>query len=253
MSGALERVELLIGSESVDKLRKSTVMVIGVGGVGSYAAEALARSGVGRLILIDHDVVALSNLNRQIHATFNRVGYSKTESMMHRIATFNNECEVICVDKFFSLELEHYFTEDIDYVIDAIDTVSAKLDCIELCRKKGIPCISSLGMANRFDPSKVSQTTLDKTTYDPLAKACRELAKKRNIRYKIPVVFSSEIPFKQNVELNPDGKTRKERIPPASVIFVPAASGLLCASVVTRHIIFGSNKKKHKKQISEDE
>lgn len=250
MSGALERVELLVGADSVEKLRKSTVMIIGVGGVGSYAAEALARSGVGRLILIDHDVVALSNLNRQLHATYERVGSSKTESMSKRIATYNEACTVICVDKFFSLDLEHYFTDEIDYVIDAIDTVSAKLDCIELCHKKKIPCISSLGMANRFDPSKVSQTTLEKTTYDPLAKACRELAKKRNIRYKIPVVFSSEIPYKQNVELNPDGKTRKERIPPASMVFVPAASGLLCASIVTRNLVFGSNKPNQKNKSS---
>lgn len=249
MSDALERVELLVGAESVAKLRKATVMIIGVGGVGSYAAEALARSGVGRLILIDHDVVGLSNLNRQIHATYSRVGSSKTESMSQRISTYSEACQVICVDKFFSLELEDYFTEDIDYVIDAIDTVSAKLDCIELCHRKGIPCISSLGMANRFDPSKVSQTTLDKTTYDPLAKACRELAKKRNIRYKIPVVFSSEIPYKQNRELNPEGKTRKERIPPASMVFVPAASGLLCASIVTRSLIFDSNKTNQKNNL----
>ncbi|MFV0551575.1 MAG: ThiF family adenylyltransferase [Anaerorhabdus sp.] len=238
MSNALERVELLVGKESIDKLRKATVIIIGVGGVGSYAAEALARSGVGKLILIDHDVVALSNLNRQIHATYSRVGFSKTESMMQRISTYNDACTVICLDKFFSLELESYFTEDIDYVIDAIDTVTSKLDCIELCHRKGIPCISSLGMANRFDPSKVAQTTLDKTTYDPLAKACRDMAKKRNIRYKIPVVFSSEIPYKQNQELNPEGKTRKERIPPASMVFVPAASGLLCASIVIRSIMF---------------
>ncbi len=99
MSNALERVELLVGKESIDKLRKATVIIIGVGGVGSYAAEALARSGVGKLILIDHDVVALSNLNRQIHATYSRVGFSKTESMMQRISTYNDACTVICVDK----------------------------------------------------------------------------------------------------------------------------------------------------------
>lgn len=244
MSNPLERVELLVGKEAVDKLRNATVMIIGVGGVGSYAAEALARSGIGKLILVDHDVVALSNLNRQIHATYQRVGRSKTESMMERISTFNESCKVICVDKFFSLELENYFTDEVDYVIDAIDTVTAKLDCIELCHRKGIKCISSLGMANRFDPSKVTQTELSKTTYDPLAKACRDMAKKRNIRYKIDVVFSTEIPFKQNVELNPDGKTRKERIPPASMVFVPAAAGLLCASIVTRNILFNSKKLK---------
>lgn len=237
MSSSLERVELLVGKEAVLKLKKSTVMIIGVGGVGSYAAEALARSGVGKLILIDHDKVALSNLNRQIHATYSTVDTNKTKSMSDRIETFNSDCKVICVDSFFSSEMEHLFTSEIDYVIDAIDTVTSKLDCIELCHQKNIPCISSLGMANRFDPSKVMETILAKTTYDPLAKACRDMAKKRRINYKINVVFSTEIPFKQNQILNDEGKTRKERIPPASMIFVPAAAGLLCASIVTRKLI----------------
>lgn len=237
MSNPLERVELLVGKDKVDALRQATVLIVGVGGVGSYAAEALARSGIGKLILVDHDVVALSNLNRQILATFDTIGKPKTQSMKTRIESFNQDCEVICINEFFSSELESIFDEKIDYVIDAIDTVTAKLDLIELCHRKKVPCISSLGMANRFDPSKVTQTTLDKTTYDPLAKALRDLVKKRKINYKIHVTFSTEIPFKQNVEINPDGKTRKERIPPASMIFVPAASGLLCASIVTRKLL----------------
>ncbi|MEG0239664.1 tRNA threonylcarbamoyladenosine dehydratase [Anaerorhabdus sp.] len=242
MSNPLERVELLVGKDKVDSLRNASVLIVGVGGVGSYAAEALSRSGIGKLILVDHDVVALSNLNRQILATYPTIGKQKTECMKERIVSFNDQCEVECINEFFSLELEYIFNQKIDYVIDAIDTVTAKLDLIELCHKNKIPCISSLGMANRFDPSKVIQTTLDKTTYDPLAKALRDLVKKRNIKYKIHVAFSTEIPFKQNVETNPDGKTRKERIPPASMVFVPAASGLLCASIVTRTLL-GINKK----------
>lgn len=241
MSNPLERVELLVGKDKVDSLRNATVLIVGVGGVGSYAAEALARSGIGKLILVDNDVVALSNLNRQIMATFNTLGEKKTECMKERIKMYNEHCEVECIQEFFSMELEYLFKQKIDYVIDAIDTVQAKMDLIELCHKYELPCISSLGMANRFDPSKVLQTTLDKTTYDPLAKALRDIAKKRKIYYKIHVVFSSEIPYKQNVELNPDGKTRKERIPPASMVFVPAASGLLCASIVTRYL-FGKIK-----------
>ncbi len=237
MNDFLERVELLLGEDSLNQLQQSTVLIVGVGGVGSYAAEALARSGIGKLILVDYDTIAPSNLNRQIHATYNTIGKKKTAMMKERILSFNKHCDVVEVSAFFSSELESLFSQSIDYVVDAIDTVSAKLECIELCHKHQVPCISSLGMANRLDPSQLIQTTLDKTTYDPLAKACRQLAKKKGLRYKIPVVFSKEIPIKQNIELNKDGKTRKERIPPASIVFVPAAAGLLCASIVTRGLM----------------
>jgi tRNA threonylcarbamoyladenosine dehydratase len=236
VNNPLERVELLVGKDKVDALRVATVLIVGVGGVGSYAAEALARSGIGKLILVDNDVVALSNLNRQILATFETLGKNKTDSMKERIESYTSDCKVVCINQFFGVELEYLFEQKIDYVIDAIDTVTAKMDLIELCHKYNVKCISSLGMANRFDPSKVIQTTLDKTAYDPLAKALRNLAKIRRINYKIHVTYSQEIPFKQNVEVNPDGKTRKERIPPASMIFVPAASGLLCASIVIRYL-----------------
>ncbi len=237
MSQALERVELLVKEEGIQALKNACVMIIGVGGVGSYAAEALARSGVGHLILVDHDVIAESNLNRQVHATYQTVGKKKTSSMKKRIHLYHPECVVEEVDQFFSRELFSIFNRKIDYVIDAIDTVTSKVDCIELCHELKIPCISSLGMANRLDPTQIEVTTLDKTSYDPLAKACRNLVKQRKIRYKIPVVFSREEPIKQNTEMNKEGKTRKERIPPASVIFVPAASGLACASVVVRSLI----------------
>ncbi len=237
MSKALERVELLVQEEGIKKLKEACVMIIGVGGVGSYAAEALARSGVGHLILVDHDEVAESNLNRQVHATYQTIGKKKTSCMRERIALFNPDCKVEEISSFFSKELLSIFDRKIDYVIDAIDTVTSKLDCIECCHELNIPCISSLGMANRFDPSQIEVTVLSKTTYDPLAKACRNLAKQRKIRYKIPVVFSKEQPVKQNQEINEGGKTRKERIPPASTVFVPAAAGLTCASVVFRAII----------------
>lgn len=237
MSSALERVELLLEKEGVHKLKEACVMIVGVGGVGSYAAEALARTGVGHLILVDHDEIALSNLNRQIHANHETIGKKKTTSMKLRIQSFNPECEVEEIPSFFTAEAFEKLDRPIDFVIDAIDTVTSKMDCIEWCHQRNIPSISSLGMANRLDPSKVFVTTLDKTTYDPLAKACRQVAKQRNLRYKIPVVLSSEHPKKQNKELNESGKTRKERIPPASVVFVPAASGLLCASYVVQKLL----------------
>ncbi|MFV0379265.1 MAG: ThiF family adenylyltransferase [Anaerorhabdus sp.] len=236
MDEALERVALLLKDDNLNILNNSCVMIIGIGGVGSYAAEALARSGVNNLILVDHDDIAISNLNRQIHATVNTINRKKTEAMKERILSINPKCNVEEIQSFFSKDLESIFNKKIDYVIDAIDTVSSKIDIIEICHKYNIKCISSLGMANRLDPSKIIKTTLDKTSYDPLAKACRQLVKKRNIKYKINVVVSLEMPIKQNIEVNSCGKTRKEKIPPSSMIFTPATAGLLCASIVVRDL-----------------
>lgn len=237
METPLERLRLLIQDEGLEVLRQSCVMVIGVGGVGGYAAEALARSGIGKLILIDADTLALSNLNRQIIATLDTVGQPKTEVMKQRIASYAPDCEVVCVQEFFSIEKEELFKQRIDYIVDAIDTLSSKLDCIELASRYNIPCISSLGMANRFDPSLLEVTTLEKTTYDPLARALRQIVKKRNFKGKIRVVFSREIPYTQNQLVHEDGITRKHKYPPASTAFVPSAAGLLCASYVFRQLL----------------
>lgn len=223
-----ERTELLLGKEKLDKLNNSTVLVVGIGGVGSYACETLARSGIGRLILVDKDDVSLSNLNRQIHATLNTVNKSKVHMMKERIQTFNPECEVICFKDFYSKELLAVWDYQIDVVIDAIDTMTSKMDLIEECALRKIPIISSMGMANRLDPTQVIITTLDKTSNDPVSKVMRELVKKRKFNKKITVAFSKEIPVKQNTVVNEDGATRKEKIPPASMIFVPAAAGLAC-------------------------
>ena len=235
---ALKRVALLIGEEGLEKLKRSAVLIVGVGGVGSYAAEALARSGIGKLILVDADQVALSNLNRQIMANEKTIGMDKCEAMKERILSYHKECEVICIHRFFDGDCEDFLDRFCpDYVIDAIDTVTSKMDLIQMCAYRKIPCISSLGMANRLDPSCLEVTTLDKTTMDPLAKALRQLAKKRNYTRKIRVVFSKEQPIKQNKMEDINGKTRKEMIPPSSMIFVPAAAGLLLGSFVTKEIL----------------
>ncbi len=237
-SEALKRVELLIGKSGIDKLKNATVLIVGVGGVGSYAAESLARSGIGRLILVDADTVASSNLNRQIMADESTIGQDKCEAMKERILSYNKECEVICIHRFFDKSFQDLLDEfDLDYVIDAIDTITSKMDLIQMCAYRKIPCITSLGMANRLDPSCLEVTTLDKTSMDPLAKALRQLARKRNYTRKIKVVFSKEQPIKQNVIVDEKGQTRKEMIPPSSMIFVPAAAGLLLGSVVTREIL----------------
>jgi len=233
----LERVILLLGEEAVQRLAAATVLVAGVGGVGSYAVEGLARSGVGHLILIDKDTVAASNLNRQMMATYDTIGQGKCEAMKARIQSYRKDCRIDCVQAFFD-ESSAGLLRQADFAVDAIDTVSSKLDFISACHAYGVPFVSSLGMGNRLDPSKVQLTDLWKTSGDPLARSVRQMARQRGMDYPIPVLFSTEQPRKvQNEVVNPDGKTRKDRIPPASMVFVPAAAGLLAASAAVRALI----------------
>ena len=235
MDKRLERVQLLLKDEGLNKLKYSTVLIIGVGGVGSYAAEALARSGVGKLILVDKDNIDITNLNRQIHTNDSNINRSKVEVMKERILSFFI-FNVEIIQEFYDSSLNHIFN-NVDFVIDAIDTVTSKVDIMEYCLKHKIKFVSSMGMANRFDPSMIEYTYLDKTYNDPLSKAIREVVKKRNIKKRIPVVFSRELPLKQCEIVNEEGITRKEKIPPASLIFTPAAAGLLCSSVALRQLI----------------
>lgn len=233
-----QRLELLVGKEKLDRLRQACVLVVGIGGVGGYAAEALARSGIGKLILVDADTVALSNLNRQIIAEIPTVGRPKTEVMAERIARIAPDCEVVGLRQFFDADCEFLFDQKIDYVVDAIDTLTPKLALIAMTQAHHIPSISSLGMANRFDPTRLQITTLDKTSYDPLARALRQMARKQGIApSSIPVVWSSEMPLTQNQLVDENGATRKQKYPPASTIFVPAAAGLTCASAVFQALI----------------
>ncbi len=237
MNEASKRLEYLIGNDSLNKLNEACVMVVGVGGVGGFAAEALARSFIGKLILIDMDTVAQSNLNRQIIALNSTLNKDKVEVMKERILQINPQCEVITYKCFYNEETHHVFEHKIDYVVDAIDILSSKMDLIEQCSQRGIPMISSLGMGNRLDPSQICVTTLDKTAYDPLAKALRQIVKKRRFNKKIRVVYSKEIPIKQHIIENEEGVTRKQVIPPSSSAFVPSAAGLLCASYVVRNLV----------------
>lgn len=234
----LQRMELLIGKEGIETLQQATVMVVGVGGVGSYAAEALARCGVGTLILVDGDTVAMSNLNRQIHATYVTLNQSKTNVMKERIETYRKNCHVICYDMFYNEEKnEELFASPVDFVIDAIDTMSSKLALIQYCLAHRIPFISSMGMANRMDPTKLVVTELMKTTYDPVAKIMRNLVRKQHMKGKIPVIFSTEQPSVQTKVVNEDGVTRKQKMPPASSPFVPSAAGLAVASYAVRTLL----------------
>lgn len=233
-----ERVELLFGKESLEKLKNSSVLVFGVGGVGSYCIESLARTGIGNLILVDADVVAASNLNRQIMATYETVGLSKCEVMKTRIASYNKYCKVSYYNYFYNEDVrDEIFNHKIDFVVDAIDTITSKLNIIETCLKKNIPFISSLGMANRIDPTKLCVIDLMKTNYDPLAKVLRQLVRKKGLKGKIPVVFSHEHPIIQHKIINENGVTRKEKMPPASTSFVPATAGMICASYCVQRLL----------------
>lgn len=234
----LQRMELLIGLDGIQILQQCCVMVVGVGGVGSYAIEALARCGIGKLILVDGDQVALSNLNRQIHANYHTLGQSKTKVMKERIETYRKDCEIICYDMFYEENKNNIlFSNHVDFVVDAIDTMTSKLSLIQYCIHQNIPFISSMGMANRMDPTKIQIGELMKTSYDPVAKIMRSLVRKHHIRGKIPVVYSIEQPSTQTKIINEKGVTRKQKMPPASSPFVPSAAGLAIASYVVNKIL----------------
>lgn len=237
MDESLARIRLLVGDENTLKISGKCVMVVGLGGVGAIAAESLARFGVGKLILVDHDVVVKSNLNRQIHATLETVGMKKTEAMIKRIRSIKPECNLVGLDLFVSQQtLSAMFDQNVDYVIDAIDTVGSKCDLIEFCQKNDIRIVSSLGMGNRLDPTQVRIVRLKDTHEDPLAKVVRYQIRKRGLSDKMDVVFSIEKPIRQTMELN-DSEIRKVRMPPASSPFVPNAAGLACASFVISKLL----------------
>lgn len=234
MKDSFIRNTLYFGEEMSNKLSKIKVAIVGVGGVGSYAAEALVRLGVQDFILIDNDTVDITNINRQIIALSSTVGKRKTSIMKERILDINKNAKVKEYPMFFNKENSNILiNEQVDYVIDAIDTIACKVELIKVCLNNNINFISSMGMGNKEDLTKLEITTLDKTSYDPVAKKVRELAKKENLNMKkINVVFSREIPKKQNKIINNEGKTLKENCPPSSIIFTPSVAGFLCAYYV---------------------
>lgn len=245
---ALSRTELLIGKEGLDKLRNSKVIVFGVGGVGSFTVEALARAGVGTLILVDDDTVCLTNLNRQIHATYDTLGKVKVDVMKERILSINKKCNVITHQIFVMKEnIPEIIDNDVDYVVDAIDTVSAKIALAEYCTSKGIKIISSMGTGNKFDPTQFKITDIYKTKVCPLAKVMRYELKRRGVK-KLKVLYSEEIPTKPKTEdvvtcktgCVCTGGTKKcaaKRQIPGSISFVPPVAGMIIGGEVIKDII----------------
>lgn len=238
------RTELAIGPEGLEVMKNSTVAVLGLGGVGSIAAEALARTGVGRIILIDKDVVDITNVNRQIHALTTTVGQPKADLMRDRIKLINPDCDAVSLRMFYTEETaEQLFAYPLDYVLDASDTISYKIHLIKECLRRKIPIISSMGAANKMDPSRFQVADISKTTVDPIARVIRTKLRKEGIKKGVKVVFSTEEPIKPRTDVTqrivPENapEIRKAQQPPASNAFVPPVAGLIMVSVAVRDLL----------------
>ncbi|SDZ16325.1 tRNA A37 threonylcarbamoyladenosine dehydratase [Proteiniborus ethanoligenes] len=248
MLHAFSRTEMLIGSEGLQKLKESKIAVFGIGGVGTFAVEALARSGVGSLVLVDHDHICLTNINRQIHANRNTIGKPKVEAMKERILDINSDVNVIAFKELYNMDrAERLLKEDYSYVIDAIDMVSSKLDLIQRCKSKNIPIISAMGAGNKLNPTMLEVSDIYKTSVCPLAKVMRKELRNRGVK-SLKVVYSRETPIVPlNLEEdcsdidcicpNKGGASTVRRQTPGSVSFVPSVAGIIIASEVIKDIL----------------
>lgn len=234
------RTQMLIGSEAMNRLQNSRVAIFGIGGVGGYVAEALARSGIGAFDLIDMDTVSVSNINRQIIATMSTVGRYKTEVMRERILDINPQADVAIHNCFYLPENEQEFNfYQYDYVVDAVDTVTAKLSIICKAKKLQIPVISSMGAGNKMDAAAFRVADISRTSVCPLARVMRRELKKRGID-SLKVVYSEEKPMEHVEELTENkntGMMQNRRSTPGSVAFVPSVAGLILAGEVVKDII----------------
>ena len=227
------RTELLVGEEGINKLHNSKVIVFGIGGVGSFVVEALTRAGVGNLILVDNDTICISNLNRQIHATQATVGMIKVEAMKERVISINPKCNVEAKQVFITADnISEIIPSDVDYVVDAIDTVTSKLALAEYFYKNNINIISSMGTGNKMDPTQFRVSDVFKTKVCPLAKVMRHELRKRGVK-KLKVVYSEEMP------MTPDkGRAvpSAKRQTPGSISFVPPVAGMIIGGEVIKDL-----------------
>ncbi len=231
MNSPFIRSEFLLGSQGMNKFANSTVAVFGVGGVGSYAVEALVRTGLGSIVLIDYDTIDITNINRQIHATMKTVGMPKVEAMRDRILDINPYINVkVFKEKYNINTKEILFSFRYDYVIDAIDMISSKIDLILECKKRDIPIISSMGTGNKLNPTMFRVGDIYSTKVCPLAKVMRHELRKKNIE-SLKVVWSEEIPKSSNLE-----SSDLRKAVPCSISFVPSVAGLIIASEVIKDI-----------------
>lgn len=224
-----ERFELLV-KDKINDIKNKKVLVIGLGGVGSYAIEALIRSGISDITIVDNDTISITNLNRQLMTYQNNIGKYKTDEIEKRILSINPKCKIKKVTKFITLDnINELFNDDYDYIVDACDTVTIKLELIRISKRKNIKLISCMGTGNKMDPTKLKIMDIRKTSYDPLAKIIRKMIKSEKINGKVMVVCSDEVGY-TNV---------KDIIPSNS--FVPATAGLLCASYIINDIVGDKN------------
>ena len=221
----LERLELLV-KDKINDIKDKTILVVGVGGVGGYAVETLVRSGIENIIIVDNDIVDITNLNRQIISLRSNIGMKKVDVLENRIKDINPECNVIKYDLFLTKDnTESIFNRKIDYVVDACDTMDVKKELIRITNKLNIKLISSMGTGNKLNPKKLEITDLRKTSYDPIAKILRKYVKEEKINKKILVVSSTEQPIKTNTKTI------------GSTSFVPAQAGLLITSYIINDIV----------------
>ena len=230
------RSELLLGNQVMANLSKMKILIFGIGGVGSYVCEALVRSGVGNFVLVDSDKISLTNVNRQIHATLKTVGRSKVEVMKERMLEINPDCNIVTYEEFY-LPDNHsdIISDDIDYIVDAIDTVSAKLDIIVTAKEKNIPIISAMGAGNKLDPTRFEVTDIYKTSICPLAKVMRRELKKRNIS-SLKVVYSKEEPI-EIIDYSCCSEDMDKKRIPGSLAYVPSCMGLIIASEIVKDVM----------------
>ena len=226
------RTVLIIGEDGIEKLKKSHVLVIGVGGVGSFCVEGLIRAGVGNITIVDYAKVEESDFNRQLPGLISNLNKDKVEVVKERLLDINKELNIKAIKSVFNEESSsEIFSEDYDYVVDAIDMVSSKIHLIELCKNKNIPIISSMGMGNKLDPTKIEVSDISKTHTCPLAKVMRKELRDREIEY-LKVVFSSEQPLKVKEKIS-----NGHRILPGSISFMSSSGGLIMASQVIKDLL----------------
>lgn len=230
MENEFSRLQMLIGPAKMQKLAKAKVALVGVGGVGGYALEALVRSAVGNIYIIDHDDISLTNLNRQLVSNINNIGNSKVEEYKERALSINKDINIVASKIYITKDnIEEYIPKDVDYIIDAIDTVTSKLQLISFAKENNIPCISCMGTGNKLNPCMLEVTDISKTSMCPLAKVVRKELRNMGINH-LKVVYSKEEPIKPLEMLDKSCKA-------GSAAFVPAAAGLIISSEVVKDLV----------------
>jgi len=224
-----ERLELLV-KDKIKDIHNKRVLVIGLGGVGSYAVEGLIRSGIENITIVDNDTISITNLNRQLMTYKSNIGKYKTDEIEKRILDINPNCKINKITKFITLDnINELFNQEYDYIIDACDTITIKLELIRISKKKNIKLISCMGTGNKMDPSKLKIIDIRKTSYDPIAKIIRKMVKDEKIKGKVMVVCSDEVAYTKVTNIIPSNS------------FVPSIAGLLCSSYVINDIVGDRN------------